>query len=329
VSVEAFYALTPERILDAVEVGGRRATGWAFALNSLENRVYEVELEDGSRPVAKFYRPDRWSREALLAEHAFLAELAAEEVPVVTPLDLGGGQTLGELAVGDGAAIHYAAFPKVRGRPPEELGDEELAILGRLVARLHLVGERRPEPARPTLTPESYGAASLRLLLDGPFIPLELVARFAEVGTRIVEACARLWPDGEPIRLHGDCHLGNLLHGGAGWFFVDFDDFLSGPPAQDLWLIAPGRDEEAERQREIVVEAYRGLRRLERGALRLVEPLRALRMLRYDAWIAGRWRDPAFQRAFPDFTEHAWWRRELDELERQLGCVLTTSRESS
>jgi Ser/Thr protein kinase RdoA (MazF antagonist) len=322
--VEQFFALTPERILDAVEFGGRRATGYALALNSLENRVYEVEYEDGSRLVAKFYRPGRWSRAAILDEHAFLDELHAAEVPVVPPLALDGGTTLGELAL-DGGVIWFAVFDKMRGRAPEELGDDQLRQLGRLVARLHNVGDAHGAPARPQLDPDSYGTASLRLLLgDDPlsgFVPPELRARFATAGRAIVDACARRWGELDAIRIHGDCHLGNLLWGTRGPFFLDFDDFLHGPPVQDLWLIAPGHDAEAERQRELLLDGYETMRRFDRKSLRFVEPLRALRILRYAAWIAQRWRDPAFPRAFPDWDDARTWLKEVAELEEQRARV--------
>lgn len=322
--VEQFFALTPERILDAVEFGGRRATGYALALNSLENRVYEVELEDGARLVAKFYRPGRWSKEAILDEHRFLAELADAEVPVVPPIARDDGATLAALPV-DGGDIWFACFEKARGRAPEELDDEQLRQLGRLVARLHNVGATRAAPARPRLDAASYGAASLRVLLgDDPmsgWVPPELRARFAAAGQAIVDACARALADVPVLRIHGDCHLGNLLWGKDGPFFLDFDDFLHGPAVQDLWLIAPGRDEDAERQRDLLVEGYATMRAFDRKTLRLVEPLRALRILRYAAWIAQRWRDPAFPRAFPDWDDPKSWHRELGELEQQRARV--------
>ena len=323
--VEQFFALTPERILDAVEFGGRRATGRALALNSLENRVYELELEDETRVVAKFYRPGRWSKQAILDEHAFLGELAAAEVPVVPPLLRDDGATLGELAV-DGGVIYFAAFEKARGRAPEELDDDSLRQLGRLVARLHNVGGARRAAARPRLDPESYGSASLRILVgDDPmsgFVPPELRTRFGDAARAIIDACARAWPDAAAdLRLHGDCHLGNLLAGGSGFFFLDFDDFCHGPAVQDLWLLAPGRDDDADRQRALLADGYEQMRRFDRRSLRLVEPLRALRILRYAAWIAQRWRDPAFQRAFPDWDEPRTWQRELAELEQQRARV--------
>jgi Ser/Thr protein kinase RdoA (MazF antagonist) len=321
---DSFFQLTPERVLAAVEVGGRRATGYALALNSLENRVYEVELEDESRLVVKFYRPARWSREAILAEHAFLRELAEAEVPVVPPLclddGLGDGQTLREAATDEGA-LFYAVFPKVRGRVPEELFDPQLEQIGRLLARLHQVGSAHLAPERPALTPDTYGTASLRLLGDGPWIPPELKSRYVAVGEAIVAACRPAWQELPLQRIHGDCHLGNLVFGitrenplGSP-FFLDFDDFLAGPAVQDVWLLAPGRDEESVQQRLLVVEAYEEMRDFDRRSLRLVEPLRALRILRYAAWIAQRWDDPAFKRTFPQFTDYAFWQREVQTLE--------------
>lgn len=318
--VEQFFALTPDRVLDAVEFGGRRATGYALALNSLENRVYEIELEEGARLVAKFYRPGRWSQQALLDEHQFLSELVAAEVPVVPPLRRPDGSTLAALPV-TGGVIWFACFDKVRGRPPEELSDEQLRQLGRLVARLHNVGATHPAPARPRLDADSYGSASLRILLgedaQTSFVPADLRSRFTAAGAAIVGLCERAFDGLEFIRIHGDCHRGNLLWGNEGPFFLDFDDFLHGPAVQDLWLLVPGRDTEAVRQRLLLVEGYETMRPFHRPSLRLVEPLRALRILRYAAWIAQRWRDPAFQRAFPDWDQHGSWLRELGELEQQ------------
>jgi Ser/Thr protein kinase RdoA (MazF antagonist) len=263
--VEQFFALTPERILDAVELVGRRATGYALALNSLENRVYEVELEDGARLVAKFYRPGRWPREAILDEHRFLAELHEGEVPVVAPLPLdAAGNTIGDLPV-DGGAIQYAVFDKVRGRAPEDLTDDQLRQLGRLIARLHNIGAAHAAPARPRLDPDYYGAHSLRVLLGedamSSWVPPELRDRFATAGNAIIDACTRRWGELEMIRIHGDCHPGNLLWGAQGPFFLDFDDFLHGPPVQDLWLLAPGRDDDAERQRALLADGYETMRR--------------------------------------------------------------------
>ena len=317
-----FFTLTPERVLDAVEVDGRRATGRCMALNSLENRVYEVELEDDSKLVAKFYRPGRWSTLAILDEHAFLRELAEAELPVVPPIEFSDGKN-GRSTLGLVEGIRYALFPKVRGRVPEELADAELEQYGRLLARLHNVGDRARATHRPTLDPATYGTRSLEILLRAGVLPPDLEPRYAEVARTFVTLCERHWPT-DVVRLHGDCHLGNLLHGRLapelppGPFLLDFDDFLNGPAVQDLWLLSPGRDDDARRAREVVAEAYREMRTLPSTALRWVEPLRGLRILRYAAWIAERWADPAFQRAFPDYESRASWQRELSTLEEQL-----------
>jgi Ser/Thr protein kinase RdoA (MazF antagonist) len=326
---ERFFALTPERVLDAVETVGRRSTGFALALGSLENRVYEVELEDGERVVAKFYRPGRWPVGAIREEHAFLVELAEAEVPVAAPLPLGdSGDTLGALDVGaaDGA-IAFAVFPKLRGRPPEDLDDERCEWLGRLIARLHLVGAARPARERGRLDPESYGAVSLRALEAAGVVPDAVAQRYFDVGARVVDGCRIAFAragggpfpgdDIRDIRIHGDCHPGNLLWGSAGPFFLDFDDFLMGPPAQDLWLLAPGHDDHALAARAAIVRGYRTLRDFDERTLALVEPLRALRILRYAAWIANRWRDPSFPRAFPHFLEPQFWQREIQALDEQ------------
>jgi Ser/Thr protein kinase RdoA (MazF antagonist) len=218
-------------------------------------------------------------------------------------------------------------FPKVRGRVPEELFDEQLAQLGRLLARLHQVGVVGPAPERHALTPDHYGAASVAFLVEGSWIPAELRSRFRALGEAIVGAIRPAWLNLPLQRIHGDCHLGNLMwSSGAGGllgapFFLDFDDFLVGPAVQDLWLLTPGRDEESLRQRELVVDAYETMRSFDRATLRLVEPLRTLRILRYAAWIAARWQDPAFQRTFPQFTEYAYWQRELQVLEEQRARV--------
>jgi len=322
VTALTFFSLTPERVLDAVEVDGRRATGRCQALNSLENRVYEVELEDETKVVAKFYRPGRWSTAAILDEHAFLRELEEAELPVVPPLAFadqrGVRGTLGEVE-----GICYALFPKVRGRVPEELRDDELEQYGRLLARLHNVGDTQRAAHRPRLDPATYGTRSLELLLRAEVLPTDLAPLYATAARAFITLCEAHW-DQDTVRIHGDCHLGNLLHGRLspdrppGPFLLDFDDFLNGPAVQDLWLLSPGRDDDARRARQIVAEGYREMRALPSTALRWVEPLRGLRILRYAAWICERWADPAFQRAFPDYEARATWQRELQIMQEQL-----------
>ncbi len=310
---ESFYRLTPEWVLRAVEAGGFRPTGHTTALTCLENRVHDVRLEDGSHVVAKFYRPGRWSREAILDEHRFLFDLREAEIPVCAPLAFADGSTLHAVE-----GIYYAVWPRTGGRAPEELRDDEIALLGRLLARIHNVGAARTAPHRTKLDGASYGREPLSFLEERGFLPPACARRYRRAVEEVV-AVYDAWSAGVPLhRIHGDCHLGNLLHGDEGWFFLDFDDCLTGPAVQDVWMLLPGRDAEGARQRELLIESYRQFRDFDARWLRLVEPLRALRFVRYAAWIARRWEDPAFPSAFPHFGTHEYWENETRDLEEQV-----------
>jgi Ser/Thr protein kinase RdoA (MazF antagonist) len=314
---ETFLGLTPAGILDAVEVGGRRATGRVVALNSMENRVYDVELEDGSRVVAKFYRPGRWSAETILEEHAFLKELAEEGVPVAAPLDLGAGETLSRME-----GILFAIWPRIRGRMVEEPSEGDLRRLGALLAQLHNVGARRTAPHRLTIGPATYGRQNLEFLEANNLVPANAWPRYRDTATRILDA-VEPWFEGAPEqRVHGDCHRGNLLWDGRDFLFVDFDDMVMGPPVQDVWLLAPGRDEEGLAHRKALLEGYTALRDFDESTLRLVEPLRALRIIHYATWIARRWEDAAFQRVFPTFGTVRYWQQETQDLMEQLSVIM-------
>lgn len=294
----------------------------------MENRVYEVELEIDDEAtlkspsdrfrIVKFYRPGRWSREQILEEHAFLRDLAEAEIPAVAPLPFEDGDTLHRLPQID---IWYAVFPKIGGRSPDELRGDELDRIGRLLARIHAVGAERPAPHRVRLGPQTYGIENLKYLLDTKRVPPDVRSRYQAA----VEAICRLsspWFDRAGAqRIHGDCHLGNLLQGRDGFFFVDFDDMVQGPCVQDVWLLVPGRDEEATRDRERLLEAYEQMRPFPRDTLRLVEPLRALRFVHFSAWIAKRWEDPAFPRVFDQFGTSRYWEEQLRDIEEQLRLV--------
>lgn len=305
----SFFSLTPDRVLDAVEVGGLRCTGRCLPLRAFENRVYEVELEDGTRIVVKFHRPGRWSREAILDEHAFLQELHEEELPVVPPLDLGTGSTLGEI---DG--ILYTAFRKVRGRVLDELDAELRRRIGRTLGRVHAVGAARDAPHRPRFEVTRYIHEPLEVLLGGGFVPDGFASRYRDVALRIAEAVAQPLAAAPAQRIHGDLHLGNLIWTSEGPVLVDFDDFLVGPPVQDLWLLARGDTEEARRAREDILEGYEVFREFDRSILSLCEPLRALRIVYMSAWIARRWEDPSFPGAFPMFRSANYWAQEYETL---------------
>lgn len=318
----SFFALGPEQVLDAVESVGLRPTGHVSALTCLENRVHDVKLEDGRHVVIKFYRPERWSREALLAEHRFLADLREAEVPVCAPLVGPDGETLHE-----STGIFFALWPRTGGRSPAELKDEDVAVLGRLLARIHAVGSARPAPHRPTLDGAHYGLEPLAFLEKRGFLPERCARRF-RAAVEAVVSIYDAWSAGVPRhRIHGDCHFGNLLRGpadgatGDAWYFLDFDDFLVGPAVQDVWMLLPGRDADGARQRSLLLDAYRTFRAFDPRWLRLVEPLRALRFVRYAAWIARRWEDPAFPSAFPHFGSAEYWERETVDLEEQLRLI--------
>ena len=325
-----FYALTPDKILEAVESTGLRCSGRCLTLNSMENRVYEVELElsDQQRAeltsrseafrIVKFYRPGRWSKEQVLEEHQFLFDLERAEVPVVTPIRSASGESVHELP---GLHIYFTVFPKCGGRSPDELSDEQLQWLGRLLARLHLVGAAGEASHRLAITPDTYGRASLELLREKRVIPIEFEKSYARDVEEILRLISPLFADIPSHRLHGDCHFGNILWGDSGPFFVDFDDMVNGPAIQDMWLVTGGRDAETERQRELLFDGYEQVRRFNRASRILIEPLRFLRMVHFSAWIAKRWEDPAFQRTFPYFPSSDHWRSEMASMQEMLRVI--------
>jgi Ser/Thr protein kinase RdoA (MazF antagonist) len=322
-STRFFFELTPERVLEAVERAGLPCTGRCIALGSFENRVYDVELETRARVVAKFYRPGRWSREQILEEHQFLLDLAEAEVPAVTPLEFpkeagSADPTLRKL---EPAGIWYSLFPKIGGRAPDELSDEQLTRIGRLLARVHNAGARRQATHRVKLDVATYGRANLAALVEGRFLPPDVEARYRDTAEKIFVLLEPGLEAAKAQRIHGDCHLGNLLWNTQGPFFLDFDDMVRGPAAQDVWLLVPGRDEEALRQRDVLLAGYQELRDFDRAELALVEGLRALRFIHYSAWIARRWEDPAFPLAFPEFGKPSYWQKELRDLEDQLSLL--------
>lgn len=323
-----FFELTPDRVLEAVETTRLRCTGLCHALNSFENRVYDVELdldEDAAarsarksvsvnRRVVKFYRPGRWSREQILEEHEFLYDLRSEEIPAIAPLTFPTGETLRQTSQG----IWYAVFPKVGGRAPDELSEDQLVRLGRLLGRVHNVGAAKKAQHRVELNVETYGQANLDYLLSGEVIPLEFRSRYEVAAREIFRLTREMLIGIVPERVHGDCHLGNILWNDEGPFFLDFDDMVRGPAVQDIWLMVPGRDEEARRQREILIRGYEEMRDFDRVTLRLIEPLRALRFIHYTAWVSRRWDDPIFPQSFPEFGSYRYWSDETKDLEEQL-----------
>jgi Ser/Thr protein kinase RdoA (MazF antagonist) len=307
---ESFYQLSPERVLAAVEAAGLRPSGHCFALNALENRVYDVRLESGEHVVAKFYRPGRWSRETILDEHRLLAALVAAEIPVCAPKAFPDGDTLHTTL-----DIHYAIWPRTGGRSPDELSDDQVDVLGRLLARIHTIAADLGAPHRRRLDAESVPLEALSLLERGHWLPPACRARYVRAVESLVETYRDRSRDLAVQPIHGDCHRGNLLLGERGWFFLDFDDMVVGPPVQDVWMLLPGRDAEADRQRHRLVDAYRAFRPFDERGFDLIEPLRGFRFVFYAGWIAKRWDDPAFPDAFPHFGTDEYWENETRDLE--------------
>lgn len=313
-----FSALSPETILDAVETVGPRCDGRLLALNSYENRVYQVGVDDGPPLVVKFYRPDRWTDAQILEEHAFLAELTEAEVPAVAPI------------ARDGATLHrhggfrFAVFPRRGGRAPELDRREVLQWIGRFLARIHQVGSRRPFRARPALTVARFGAASRDTLLAGGHLPAELRPAYRSVADMAIDAVLRCLERAGPLRtlrLHGDCHGGNVLWTDAGPHFVDFDDACGGPAVQDLWMLLSGDRASQEAQLAAVLEGYETFREFDRVELLLVEALRTLRLMHYAAWVARRWDDPAFPASFTWFGTQRYWEEHILALREQVAAM--------
>lgn len=324
---EFFYSLQPHRILDAIERYGFRCTGRAFPLNSMENRVYEIEIEVDEKTikspserflVAKFYRPGRWTREQIFEEHQFLLDCCSRDVPVVAPLQDPEGQTLHEMAE---EKIWFAIFPKQGGRIEQELDDEQLARMGRLIGRLHGIGGIREAVHRIHLNPRTYGSQNLDFLQNAEIIPGDYEEPYMRYARMICEASLPLFEDLKVQRIHGDCHAGNVLWGSQGPTLVDFDDMVTGPPVQDVWLVISGRDADSHARQEILLEGYEQMRSFDRRTLRLIEPLRALRIIHFAAWIARRWDDPAFKAFFPHFGTDQYWREQVEILAEQWGYV--------
>ena len=315
--LEQFFSLTPERVLDAVEEGGQETTGLCYALNSLENRVYEVELEDRTRLVAKFYRPGRWSRETILDEHRALAALADAEVPVVAPVAFADGATLHTTTEG----IHFTLFPRRGGRAPDDLLSEDCEQLGRLLGRIHNVTASLGLQHRPVLSAETYGAAALASILERTSMSPGVRQRYIDAVSRLIEL-ARVRFDGvSTLPIHADFHRGNVLRGSQGWLVLDFDDMARGPAVQDFWLILPGRPADVPAELEALIAGYEQFREFDRTELSLIEVLRGLRYVRYAGWIAQRWHDPAFKRAFPDWGTDRYWESQLVDINEQLALL--------
>ena len=313
-----FAGLNPDTIIKAVESVGVACDGRVLALNSYENRVYRLGCEDAAPVVAKFYRPERWSDEAILEEHAFSTELRAAELSVVAPL------AFASRTLQHAEGFRFALFPMQGGRAPEPGDKETLILIGRALGRLHAVGAAKDFRHRPILSVRTHAEQPVDYLLDAGWLPPELEEKFLALGEQLVDAIERAFAfAGRPqtLRLHGDCHPGNLLWRDHTVHFVDLDDALTGPAMQDLWMLLSGDRHARGQQLAWLLEGYEIFRPFDRVELHLVEALRAIRLLHYHAWIARRWHDPAFPAAFPWFESPRHWESVITQLQEQLATM--------
>ena len=317
-ALHPFATLSPECVLDALESVGLYGDGRLLALNSYENRVYQVGMEEGAPVVAKFYRPQRWSEAAILEEHGFVQELAEREIPVVPALTLGGAT----LHAFNG--FRFAVFPRRGGRAPELDDPATLEWTGRFIGRIHAVGALASYTERPALTLDTFGREPRDYLLANDFIPPELLAAYSSVLEQALDGVARCYERAgqvATIRLHGDCHVGNVLWTPDGPHFVDFDDSRTGPAVQDLWMLLSGERADMVRQMSDILAGYVDFCDFDPRQLYLVEALRTLRLVHYAAWLARRWDDPAFPAAFPWFNTQRYWQDRVLELREQIALM--------
>ncbi len=314
----AYANLTPDLILNAIEMLGYTCNGHLLALNSYENRVYQIGLEDGGFIIAKFYRPGRWSNEAILEEHAFSLELLEHEIPIVAPMEHKGA-TLHEYD-----HYRFALFPRRGGRWPELDNPDNLLWLGRYLGRLHRVGQAKPFTHRPTLDINSFGTESVQFLLEKQFIPNHLIPAYESLSRDLltqIQAAYQRAGKFRLIRTHGDCHPGNILWREDGPQFVDLDDCRMAPAVQDIWMLLSGERRDQALALSEIIEGYNEFADFNPAELHIIEALRTLRLMHYAAWLARRSDDPAFQQAFPWFYSDKYWEEHILNLREQSAAL--------
>ncbi|RQP26443.1 serine/threonine protein kinase [Piscinibacter terrae] len=333
-SLTPFSGLTPDAVLDSLDAVGLRGDGRLLQLNSYENRVFQVFLEDGSVVVPKFYRPGRWSDEQILEEHAFATELAQAEVPVVAPLALvcdSDARMAIELSghpptLARSPAHRFAVSPRRAGRAPSLESMEQLEWIGRFIGRIHAVGSRQPFLHRLTLSVDLLGRSSRDWLLQSGMVPPDAEPGWLGVVDDCLLAAAEAFDRAgtlQHVRLHGDCHLNNVLWTDAGPHFVDLDDAMNGPAIQDLWMLLSGDKASYRHQIDALLRGYETMMNFDDRELGLIEALRTLRLIHHSAWLARRWDDPAFPAAFPWFGQAAYWQQQTQVLREQLNAMRT------
>lgn len=320
-SLNDFEGLGPDTIVDAVEEEiGQRMTGFTATFPSYINRVYELQTMAGERLIAKFYRPGRWSMAAIEEEHEFMLDCSKVEVPVVLPMELRSGSTLG--VVND---IPFAVFPKRSGREFELIADDDWRRIGMLIARVHNAGQAKEAPNRVRMHPLESTGNDVRQLVDGGFIPPDQVSDFNRVCDEIIKIGNALFEDTECIRIHGDCHRGNVLYRPeTGVMLIDFDDMMMGPPIQDIWLLLPEFADKCKRETDLMIEGYETFRPFDRKTIQLIEPLRAMRIIYFLAWCSRQVNDLHFRNNFPDWGTGSFWSIEINSLTNQLNVIVDT-----
>jgi Ser/Thr protein kinase RdoA (MazF antagonist) len=314
-----YSRLTPDLLLQALESRGFQCDGRLLALNSYENRVYQIGIDDAAPVIAKFYRPQRWSAEAIQEEHSFSLELADHEIPVVAPWCSENGETLHEFE-----GFLFAVYPRCGGRWPDLDTREQRLQMGRFLGRMHAVGRTGHFLHRGRVDIESLGKSARDFLMEQQLIPPYLLDAYATLSTELLQKCQALFEAAGPVsnlRLHGDCHPGNILWTDAGPHFVDLDDSRTGPAIQDIWMLLSGDSDEMRGQLEDLLEGYRTFCDFDYSSTLLIEPLRTLRIMNYAAWIARRWEDPAFPLAFPWFDSPRYWEEHILSLREQAAVL--------
>ncbi len=314
----SFEQLTPDAILNTVESAADiKLTGLTVALPSYINRVYELRAKDGTKLIAKFYRPGRWTRQAIEDEHRFVLDCQEAELPVVAPLLFPDKSTLAEHN-----GILFSLFPKRAGRQLEINTDDDWIRLGSLIARMHICGAKRKAEHRIVIGPRQSAQNDVDHLCSS-VIPPRMSEQFASMAKRLIDASASLFEGLECIRIHGDCHRGNILDRlEEGLLLIDFDDMAMGPPIQDVWLLLPDRANKSFLEMDLFIEGYEQFREFNRSSIRCIESLRAMRMIYFLGWCGKQQNDFVFKRNFPDWGSEPFWQREINDLQEQLGFVL-------
>ncbi len=313
-----FAALTPDQVLDAIEAEGLYCDGRIYPLNSYENRVYQIGIEDSDPIIAKFYRPKRWSFEQIQEDHDFCFELADNEFPVVAPI-----RDQNQASIRQQAGFSLALFKRRGGHAPELDHEDNLTIMGRALARLHNVGYLKTFEHRPTINVQNFAISNVEFLLENNFIPNELLPAYQSLTKDIIPKLEDAFTavNYEPLRIHGDCHPGNILWRDDTPNFVDFDDTRNGPAIQDLWMLLSGDKQQQQIQLDKVLKGYRQFCHFNSAELKLIEPLRTLRIIYFSAWLARRWQDPAFPQAFPWFNSIKYWSEHILTLREQQAAL--------